>query len=74
MNTLKLITVYCLTLVTFLAIDAVWLGLIAKDMYRRELGHLSRAQRSLGRRVVFYVIYVAGLLVLVVLPHKGRRS
>ncbi len=40
MNALKLLPVSLLTLVTFPAIDAVWLGLIAKEMYRRELGHL----------------------------------
>ena len=71
MNTLKLISVYCLTLVTFLVIDAVWLGLIAKDMYRRELGHLLAPNVRWGAALVFYLIYIAGLLILVVLPHKG---
>jgi uncharacterized membrane protein len=71
MNVLKLLPVYVLTLVTFLAIDAVWLGLIAKDMYRRELGHLLAPNVRWGAALVFYIIYIAGLLVLVVLPHRG---
>lgn len=71
MQTFKLLAVYCLTLVTFLVIDAVWLGLIAKDMYRRELGHLLAPNVRWGAAAVFYVIYIVGLLVLVVMPHKG---
>jgi uncharacterized membrane protein len=70
MHALKLLAVHGLTLVTFLAIDAVWLGLIAKDMYRRELGHLLAPNVRWGAAIVFYVIYVAGLLILVVLPHQ----
>jgi len=71
MHALKLLAVYFLTLITFLAIDSVWLGLIAKDMYRRELGHLLAPNVRWGAALVFYVIYIAGLLILVVLPHKG---
>jgi uncharacterized membrane protein len=71
MHTLKLLAVYCLTLATFLAIDAVWLGLIAKGMYRRELGHLLAPNVRWGAALVFYLIYIAGLLILIVMPHTG---
>ena len=70
MNALKLLPVYVLTLVTFLAIDAVWLGLIAKDMYRRELGHLLAPTVRWGAAGVFYLLYVAVVLVLVVMPNR----
>jgi uncharacterized membrane protein len=69
MHALRIISVYVLTLVTFLAIDAVWLGLIASGMYKRELGHLLAPNVRWGAAAVFYVIYVAGVLVLVVLPN-----
>jgi uncharacterized membrane protein len=71
MNTFKWLAVYLLTLLTFLAIDAVWLGLIAKDMYRRELGHLLAPNVRWGAALVFYLIYIAGLLILIVMPHTG---
>jgi uncharacterized membrane protein len=71
MHTLKLLAVHVLTLVTFLAIDAVWLGLIAKEMYRREIGHLLAPNVRWGAALAFYVIYIVGLLVLVVLPHAS---
>jgi uncharacterized membrane protein len=69
MHALRLAAAYLLTLVTFLAIDAVWLGVIARGLYQRELGHLLAPTVRWGAAGVFYVIYVAGVLVLVVLPN-----
>jgi uncharacterized membrane protein len=69
MHTLRVTAAYLLTLVTFLAIDAVWLGLIASGMYKRELGHLLAPNVRWGAAAVFYLLYVAGVMVLVVQPN-----
>lgn len=69
MHALRVIAAYLLTLVTFLAIDAVWLGLIARDLYKRDLGHLLAPNVRWGAAGVFYLLYVAGVLILVVLPN-----
>ncbi len=69
MNAIRSIAVCLLTLLTFLVIDAVWLGLIARNMYQRELGHLLAPTVRWGAAGVFYLLYVAGVLVLVVLPN-----
>jgi len=71
MNAIKTLAVYLLTLVTFLAMDAVWLGIVARDLYRRELGHLLAPTVRWGAAGVFYLLYVAALLVLVVMPNRG---
>lgn len=68
MNPLRLVAVYILTLATFLAVDAVWLGVVAKDMYRREIGHLLAPSVRWGAAAAFYLLYIAGILILVVLP------
>jgi len=68
-HALRVIAAYLLTLVTFLAIDAVWLGLIARDLYKRDLGHLLAPNVRWGAAGVFYLLYVAGVLILVVLPN-----
>jgi uncharacterized membrane protein len=73
MHTLRFAAAYLLTLVTFLAIDAVWLGVIASGMYKRELGHLLAPNVRWGAAVVFYLLYVAGVLVLIVLPNLDAR-
>lgn len=40
MHLLRLVGVHLLTLATILALDAVWLGLVARQTYHREFGHL----------------------------------
>jgi len=69
MSIVRVVGVYLLTTVTFLAFDVVWLGVIAKDMYRKEIGNLLAPTVRWGPALVFYLLYVAGLLVLVVLPN-----
>jgi uncharacterized membrane protein len=69
MSVLRLAAVYGLTLLTFLLIDALWLGVIARDMYRSQIGHLLAANVRWGAALLFYVLYIAGLLVLVILPN-----
>lgn len=71
MGAFKTLAVYLLTLVTFLALDAVWLGVVARDLYRRELGHLLAPTVRWGAAGVFYLLYVAAVLALVVWPHRA---
>ncbi len=71
MQAIKMTGVFALTLATFLALDAVWLGVVAKEMYRRELGHLLAPEVRWGAAVTFYLLYVAGLLALIVLPGRA---
>ena len=54
---LRLVGVHILTLALFLALDAVWLGLIARDMYRRELSQLLAPGVQWGAAGTFYVLY-----------------
>lgn len=67
----KLIVLYLLTLLTFLVLDGVWLGVVARTMYQRQIGHLLAPNVRWGAAAAFYLIYIAGLLVLVVLPHRS---
>jgi uncharacterized membrane protein len=71
MHVIKTFAVYLLTLVTFLAVDAVWLGVVARDLYRRELGHLLAPTVRWGAAGAFYLLYVAAVLVLVAMPNRG---
>jgi len=70
MNLSRLAATYVLTLVVFLAVDALWLGVVARGVYRRELGHLLADDVRWGAAALFYLLYVAGLLALVVVPHR----
>ncbi len=52
----------------FVAIDAIWLTLIASKFYKKELGDLLLKKAKLGPAVVFYVLYVVGILYFAVDP------
>lgn len=64
----KYLLTYGAVLVTLLAVDAVWLGLIARTFYRARIGHLMSDGFSLAPAAVFYLLFVAGILLLVVVP------
>lgn len=52
----------------FLAADLLWLGVIAKDHYRSQMGHLLAPEFRIGPAVVFYLMYVAGIFYFAISP------
>jgi uncharacterized membrane protein len=65
MNFLKF---YLIALVVFFLIDILWLGVIAKNLYHKEIGHLMADQFKLIPAIAFYLIYIAGLVFFAILP------
>jgi uncharacterized membrane protein len=56
------------TLVPFLVIDGLYLFTIGGTFYKNHIGHLMSPSVSFLPAGLFYLIYVAGMLALVVLP------
>ena len=65
---------YAVALATFLVIDLVWLGVVARSFYQAQLGHLMRPNVNWAAAVVFYLIFVVGIVILAVWPAIDRRS
>ena len=61
-------TIYVAALVGFLAIDMLWLGVVARGFYRRQLGFLLADQVNWWAAFSFYLLFVAGVLVFAVAP------
>lgn len=59
---------YGITTVIFFAIDMLWLGVIAKNLYRQKLGFILSEQVNWAAAIVFYLIYIGGILFFAVLP------
>lgn len=59
---------YIIAAFTFLVIDALWLGIIAKDFYFSQLGHLMRERPNFAIAAGFYLIYVVGLVFFAIKP------
>ena len=66
--------VYLCTLLAFFAIDMVWLVLVARGFYQKHLGYLLRSPPNWTAAIVFYLLFVAGLLVFVVVPSLQAGS
>jgi len=64
----KALIAYVSTLLTFLLLDGIWLGLLMAPTYRELLGSLMLDKPLLLPAAVFYCLYVIGCVVLVVLP------
>lgn len=71
---MKLVLVYTACLTIFLAIDMVWLRLIAKDIYAAEMGALIRSDVNLSAAMAFYLIYAAGLTYFAIMPALDGRA
>ena len=69
-----LMKLYAVALVSFLVLDLLWLGVVARSFYRAELGHLMRADVNWVAAFAFYLLFVFGLVVLVVWPAIERES
>lgn len=65
------VVAYIATAVIFLGLDAIWLSQIALGMYRQELGSLLLEKPNLAIAAAFYLLYVAGIVVLAVIPSLG---
>lgn len=65
---------YFLTLSVFFAIDMIWLGLIAKQFYAQQLGSLLKTDVNWLAALVFYALFVVGLVVLILQPALDKSS
>jgi len=68
----KYVWAYLAAACIFLAADFVWLGFVARGFYRQQLGPLLSDHPSVVAAVVFYAIYLCGVVVFGVTP--GLRA
>ena len=66
--------VYAATLFGFLALDFVWLAVVARSFYRKHLGFLLSDQPNWWAAVAFYLLFVTGMVVLIVVPSLQTGS
>jgi uncharacterized membrane protein len=59
---------YLVAFAIFAVLDLIWLGVIAKDFYRSELGSLMTPSPNWAAGIAFYVIYIWGLVAFVAKP------
>lgn len=65
---------YLIVLPVFFALDMLWLGLLAKDFYDAQIGSLLKADVNWTAAVVFYLVFIAGIVHFVLVPAVERAS
>lgn len=68
------VKLYAACTAVFFALDIAWLGFIAKGFYNRQMGHLLAEKTNWGAALTFYLIYVAAIVILAVLPAIEKES
>lgn len=68
------IKLYLLTIPVFFIIDILWIGFIAKDFYWGKLGDLLADPINWSAALVFYLLYIIGILFFAVVPALDAGS
>ncbi|MBX2816481.1 MAG: DUF2177 family protein [Saprospiraceae bacterium] len=66
------VKLYALTIPVFFAIDMLWIGLIAQKLYE-GIAHL-RGPVNWPAAIVFYLIFIIGILFFAVRPSLAERE
>ncbi|MCB8994268.1 MAG: DUF2177 family protein [Bacteroidales bacterium] len=65
---------YLIALPVFFVIDMTWLGFVAKNFYRQQIGFLMKPDVNWTAAIIFYLLFIAGLVSFVISPAIGKGS
>jgi uncharacterized membrane protein len=65
---------YCIALPIFFGLDMVWLGVAAKNFYKKQIGFLMTPKVNWAAAILFYLLFLAGLVVFVIAPAIEKDS
>ncbi len=68
------IKLYAIVLPIFFAIDLLWIGFVAKGFYAKQIGSLLKPDVNWVAAIIFYLLFVAGLIVFVITPALEKGS
>lgn len=71
---MTIIKMYLTSLIIFFLIDILWLGFIAKDFYRNQIGHLMAVKTNWAAAIIFYSVFIGGLVWFAVNPALEKES
>ena len=68
---MTLLLPYLAIVATMMALDVLWIGILARPLYQRGIGHLMADQPDFVAAAAFYLLYAAGLMAFVVWPRAA---
>ena len=71
---IEFVKIYLVALPVFFAIDLLWLGVIARNFYRNQLGDLLKDPVNWPAAIIFYLLFIVGLVIFAVKPGLEANS
>jgi len=68
------VKLFLVALPVFFAIDMVWLALVAKNFYQKQIGFLMKPDINWLAAIIFYLLFITGLIVFVITPAMVKQS
>ncbi|MGM0379820.1 MAG: DUF2177 family protein [Bacillota bacterium] len=65
---------FLVTFSVFMVIDLIWLGVVAKNLYQKYLGYIMTSNINWIAAVIFYIIFVIGMLYFAIIPALDDMS
>ena len=65
---------YLVALGVFMLIDFTWIGFVAKNFYREQIGYLLAPNVNWPAAIIFYLLFIVGLVVFVIAPAVESHS
>jgi uncharacterized membrane protein len=74
MNISFYLKLYALTVPVFFIIDLIWLGVVARGFYQKNLKYVLSPNVNWTAAIIFYFMYIAGILIFAVVPGVAKDS
>ncbi len=71
---MEAVKAYIIAFITFFLIDIVWLVVVARKLYRQELGFLMSDKPNWIAAVIFYLIFILGIVFFVIHPALEKEN
>ena len=68
------IKLFIIALPVFFVIDMIWLVLVAKKFYQEQIGFLMKPDINWFAAIIFYLLFIAGLVIFVISPAVEKHS
>jgi len=65
---------FLIALTVFFVIDMFWLVLVAKKFYQQQIGVLMRPDINWIAAIIFYLLFIVGLVTFVISPAVEKHS
>jgi uncharacterized membrane protein len=65
---------FLIALPVFFVIDMIWLVFVAKKFYHEQIGFLLKPDINWTAAIIFYLLFIAGLVIFVITPAVEKHS